>query len=351
MTPVVPSLTALAALLFAALLFEQHARRRAGYQLAWAIGATAFAGAAAAEALAASVGWSAPLYRVWYLSGAVWTAGWLGTGTILLLGKTRFGYWYAACLALAGLFTILVARRLEDPGAGPVALAYALAAWGAAAAIAWLTYLGDRRWTRVALSLTVATSALAVPLLAVAQLPDPGWAVDPATGAPVAILMPPALRLLTPLLNISGALALLSGALFSVYVFMPKRRVLPYSSDPDQRGDELIFNLLIAPVALAANFVGSLPLAARAWRAGTLNRRVPATGLIALGAFAPSVTDSLNRAGSTEGYELGKLVGALLLLAGFLSSVEDPDEVRLPLVGRPLRALLRRVRRGGRLVS
>ena len=30
---------------------------------------------------------------------------------------------------------------------------------------------------------------------------------------------------------------------------------------------------------------------------------------------------------------------------------QDPDEVRLPLVGRPLRALLRRVRRGGRLVS
>ena len=351
MTLLLPALTALAALLFAILLFEQHARRRGAYQLAWAIGATAFAVAAAAEALAATVGWSAPLYRAWYLSGAVWTAGWLGAGTILLLTKTRFGYWYAGCLALSGLFTILVARRLEDPSAAPIALVYALIAWCAAVTIGWLTYLGDQRWTRVALMLTTGLSVLAVPLLVFAHLPDPGWAVDPSTGAPIAVLMPPALRLLTPLLNISGALALLTGALFSVYVFMPKRRVLPYSSDPDQRGDELLFNLFIAPVALTVNFVQSVPLAVRAWRAGTLSRRVPATALIAFGAFAPSLTDSLNRAGSTEGYEVGKLIGALLLLAGFLVSVEDPSEVRLPLVGRPIRGLLRAVRGEGRLVS
>ena len=124
----------------------------------------------------------------------------------------------------------------------------------------------------------------------------------------------------------SGGLALLTGALFSVYVFMPKRRVLPYSSDPDQRGDELLFNLAIAPVALTVNFLRSLPDAWRLWRAGSLNRRVPATALIAIGAFVPSLTDTLNRAGSTEGYQVGKLVGALLLLAGFLTSVDAPAE-------------------------
>ena len=31
--------------------------------------------------------------------------------------------------------------------------------------------------------------------------------------------------------------------------------------------------------------------------------------------------------------EMGKLIGAALLLAGFLASVEDPDELRLPLDG------------------
>jgi hypothetical protein len=125
---------------------------------------------------------------------------------------------------------------------------------------------------------------------------------------------------------------------------MPKRRTLPYSSDPNQRGDELLFNLAIAPVAIIVNFFRSLPLAVRAWREGTLNRRVPATLLIALGAFLPSLTDTLNRGGSTEAYALGKLLGAGLLLIGFLVSVDEPSEISLPLVGAPLRAALRWVR-------
>jgi hypothetical protein len=265
----------------------------------------------------------------------------------LLLAKTRFGYWYTLCLGLSGLFTILVARRLEDPSAGPTAFVYSLTAWGAAIEIGWLSYMSDVRWVRIAVALTVVLSAIAVPLVVIAKLPQPGWATDPATGAPIALLLPPALRLLTPILNVSGGLALLTGALFSVYVFMPKRRVLPYSSDPDQRGDELLFNLAIAPVALTVNFVRSVPEAWRAWRAGTLNRRVPATALIALGAFVPSLTDTLNRVGSTEGYQVGKLIGAILLLCGFLASVKSPSEVRLPLFGRPVRVLLRWVRREG----
>ncbi|MCX5979279.1 MAG: hypothetical protein NTV67_01450, partial [Chloroflexi bacterium] len=169
-------LTTLTAALFAALLFNQYRFRRAPYQLACAIGATAFAAAAAAETLAGFIGWSEPLYRVWYLTGAVWTAGWLGTGTVLLLSKTRFGYWYSACLGLAGLFTILVARRLEDPAAGPTALVYALLAWSAAVSIAWLAYLGSTRWSGIAVGLVLLLSAVALPLVATAQLPAPGWA-------------------------------------------------------------------------------------------------------------------------------------------------------------------------------
>ena len=46
-------------------------------------------GASRAEAIAAAIGWSEPLYRAWYLTGAVWTAGWLGLGTAFLLGRTR----------------------------------------------------------------------------------------------------------------------------------------------------------------------------------------------------------------------------------------------------------------------
>ena len=73
------------------------------------------------------------------------------------------------------------------------------------------------------------------------------------------------------------------GAAFSIYIFMPKKRVLPYSLDPNQPGDHFLFNLLIAPVAILVNFFASLPSAGRALLAGQLHSRVPATILIASG--------------------------------------------------------------------
>ena len=92
------------------------------------------------------------------------------------------------------------------------------------------------------------------------------------------------------------------------------------------------------------NFVASLPGAVRALLTGRINSRVPATILIALGAFVPAVTDSLNRFGSTEWFQLGKLLGAVLLLAGFLVSTETFGEVRVPFTSIVLRASRREAR-------
>jgi hypothetical protein len=117
---------------------------------------------------------------------------------------------------------------------------------------------------------------------------------------------------------------------FSTYVFMPKRRVLPYSLDPNQPGDEFLFNLLIAPVAILVNLVASLPGAVRALVDGTIHSRVPATILIAVGAFIPTITDSLNRFGATELFQLGKFLGVIFLFAGFLVSIDVFREIRLP---------------------
>jgi hypothetical protein len=163
-----------------------------------------------------------------------------------------------------------------------------------------------------------------------ATLPPPGYALDPATGVPTAAILPPELRLLTPFMNITGAFALILGALFSAYVFMPKKRVLEYSLDPQQPGDQFLFNLLIAPVAILVNFAASLPGALKALFTGRINSRVPATLLIAAGAFVPTVTDSLNRFGSTEWFQVGKLLSVLFLLAGFLVSTETFSEIRVP---------------------
>jgi hypothetical protein len=286
--------------------------------------------ASGCEAVAGAGGWSEPLYRTWYLTGAVWTAGWLGLGTAFLLAKTRFGYSFALCLALAGLFTFLTWRRYDYPGSGIAPVVYLLGALGLALAVGVETYFQNTRWPLLAAAGVVGATALSIFLMATTALPAPGYALDPRTSIPTGELFPGSLRLLTPLLNITGGIALALGALFSAYVFMPKRRVLAYSLDPGQPGDQFLFNLVIAPVAIAVNFAASLPATLRDLVRGRLHSRVPATLLIAVGAIVASSTDSLNRFGSTELFQVGKFVAVLLIFAGFLVSIEIFRQFRVP---------------------
>src|ERR671910_2449126 len=123
-----PAVTSLFALIFSAALFDQWRVRRGSFQLIWGFGMLFYGIAAGAEALAGFGGWNEALYRTWYLTGAVWTAGWLGLGTAFLLGRTRFGYSFALCLFLAGLFTFLVRNRPEYAGAGSIPLLYFIGA-------------------------------------------------------------------------------------------------------------------------------------------------------------------------------------------------------------------------------
>jgi hypothetical protein len=330
-TALLPALTSLLAFAFAVMLLDQWLERRQGFQAVWCFGMLCYGLGAGAEAIAAASGWSEPIYRVWYLTGAVWTAGWLGLGTAFLLARTRFGYTYAFLLLLSGLVALMIRNSPTYAGAGPLPLLYLIGAVILALAIGVETYFQNPRWPRFAAGAIVGVTILSLVLMMLTPpLPAPGYALSPATGQPVGDAMPGYLRLLTPVMNIPGALSLLLGAVFSTYVFMPKRRVLPYSLDPNQPGDQFLFNLLIAPVAIVVNLVASLPNAFRELVGGRLHSRVPATILIALGAFFPTITDSLNRAGSTELFQLGKFLGVVFLFAGFLVSVEVFREIRVP---------------------
>lgn len=331
-----PTITAILAALFSLALIDQWRERRQAFQAIWAVGMACYAVAAGAEAIALAAGWNEVLYKAWYLTGAVMTAGWLGLGTAFLLGRTRFGFAFALCLFFAGLFTFLTSRRPEYAGVGLFPMIYFLGAGVLAFAVAMETYFQNTRWPRIAaLGVVGATVAGLVGAILV-TVPDPGYAVS-ETGAPLASAMPPALRLLTPFMNVTGAFALILGALFSAYVFMPKKRVLAYSLDADQPGDSFLFHAAISLIAIPVNFVASLGGAVRALFRGELNSRVPATILIAIGAFIPTVTDSLNRFGSTELYELGKLLGVVFLFAGFLVSTETFHEIRIPFTSIVLR--------------
>ena len=336
MSAVIPAITALLALVFAAALLDQWLERRRGFQLVWAAGMLFFGIASTCEALGALMGWSDPLYRTWYYAGAVLTAAWLGLGTAVLLGRTRFGFMYAVLVLLGGFIAFAARNRYLDAGSLPMLVLIGAAIAGAAIAIE--TYFQNERWPQIAALWVIVASAAAAYFAFFVPLAGPGFALDPRTGIPTGDAIPGGERIISLALNIPGGLSLALGALFSAYIFMPKKRVLDYSLDPAQSGDHFLFNLFIAPVAIVVNFFASLPGALKALFTGRIHSRVPATLLIAIGAIVASSTDALSRLGSTELFQLGQLVGVILIFAGFLVSIEAFHEIRIPFTHRVLRA-------------
>jgi hypothetical protein len=314
-----PLLACIASLLLAALVLEQWRRRRRAFQAIWGAGLAWYAISSGTQFAGAAFGWSPALYRLWYLFGAILVAAYLGMGTVSLLSRTGFGHFAGVSIALGGLFAPLSQLALIREGHptawSNVALVVGLsAATGAAviAATAWRREAG----AHVAMAILAAATLVAGWLFLTAALPAPGYALDPVTHVPVGRAVPGHLRILTGPFNIAGALCLVFGALFSVYVYMPKRKVIRGAVRAPVLGQ------LHRALAVVVNLVASLPLAARALAAGRLNSRVPATVLIALGGFVPSVTGGLERYGITWSFALGELLGVLLILAGFAVSEE-----------------------------
>ena len=334
---VLPLCSSVLSLVFCGLLVDQWRARRRSYQAVWAIGMLWYGLSAGTEFLGGAFGWSEPLYRAWYLIGAIWVAGWLGLGTVLLLGKTRFGYAFAGSLFLAGLFTALTQARYNYAGSGAAPAVYFAIAAVLAAAIVVDTFRRGSVWPRLAAAAMVAGTVASAVMMAVVSLPSPGWVVDPVTHIPTGDLFPGYLRLLTPFFNITGAFALVLGGVYSTYIFMPKRRAIRYSLTRSQSPVRYLGNLLVAPIAIVVNLAVSIPGAVAALLTGRLNSRVPATLLIAVGGLIPSITSGLNRFGDTSGFFVGELLGVVFLFAGFLVSIEVFSEIRVPFTGIVLR--------------
>ena len=335
---VLPLCSSVLSFVFFALLLDQWREKRRSYQAVWAIGMLWYAISAGTEFVGGAFGWSEPLYRTWYLIGAIWVAGWLGLGTVLLLGRTRFGYAFAGSLFLAGLFTALTEARYHYSGSGAAPLLYFGIAASLAVAIAVDTFRGGSTWSRLAAGAMVAGTVASAVMMATVSLPAPGWIVDPTTHIPTGDLFPGYVRLLTPFFNITGAFALVLGGVYSTYIFMPKRRLIRYSLDRGQTSARYLGNVLVAPVAIAVNLIVSLPEALAALVTGRLHSRVPATLLIAVGGLIPAITSGMNRFGATSGFFVGELMGVVFLFAGFLVSIEVFREIRVPFTTIVLRS-------------
>jgi hypothetical protein len=323
---VLPFMSSALSFVFAAMVADQWWRRRQPYQLVWTVGLLWYGISAGTEFLGGAFGWSEPLYRAWYLVGAFGVAAYLGLGTVYLLNRTRFGYFVAVSFVLAGMFSYLTAVKYTREGTPPsdaTVVAVVAATLASAVVLAIVTRL-RRRWIGHATAvILVAASAIVSVLTLTAPVAAPGYALD-ALGIPTGAAMPADLRILTPPFNIVGAFALVFGAVYSAYIFMPKVRVVRVTLDVP------IIGAVARAVAVVINFVASVPAAWRAFRAGTLNSRVPATLLIAIGGFIPGWTSGLNRFGITWSFYIGELLGVIFIFLGFLVSIEVFSDVRLP---------------------
>jgi hypothetical protein len=323
---VLPLCSSVVSLVFAAMVFDQWRQRPKPFQLVWTFGLLFYGVSAGTEFVGSAFGWSAPLYRAWYLIGAFYVAAYLGMGTIYLLSKTAFGYFAGVTVLLGGVLSLLFGKLYQ--GSGTVAgIAFAVAAVGAVAIIAATAV--RRPWAaHLTLAVLVIGSVAVAGLVLTAPLAGAGYALDAHTGVPVGSAFPGYARVLTAPFNIAGALCLVFGAGFSAYVYMPKNKILAAGKVTVP----VLAQLWYFAVAVV-NFFASLPGAVVALFARRLNSRVPATLLIALGGFIPGVTSGLNRFGITWSFFLGELLGVLLIFTGFLVSEEVFANLRLPALG------------------
>src|ERR1700687_1497290 len=109
----VATAAALVALAFSLWTFDGWLARRRRHDLAWSVALEMFALAAGALAAGAQGGWSGPVFRAFYLLGAIVNVPVLALGTVYLLAGVRRGDQAALIVAMFAAFAagVVVAAR------------------------------------------------------------------------------------------------------------------------------------------------------------------------------------------------------------------------------------------------
>lgn len=100
MVVVLPILAALVAFAFAARLARQFLARRRHHALAWALALALFGTASAMVSVGVAAGWSAPVFGIYWIAGALLNVPLLAVGQLMLLDARRTVlYWTMAGIA------------------------------------------------------------------------------------------------------------------------------------------------------------------------------------------------------------------------------------------------------------
>jgi MFS family permease len=200
MTPLntlVPLLSSIISFIFAVVLFKRYSDRGGAHLLLWGIGMVFFCIGGFCEAYSGALGANEIIFRIWYLSGAILVAAWLGQGTVYLLAK--------------------------------------------------------RKWANITMAILLGLSLFAAFRVFTAEL-DPSLmttSVNDGSELSSEAIITPGIRFpLTPIFNLYGTVALVGGAVYSAYIFWRKRILL----------HRTIGNIMIAVGALAVAFGGFLSL-------------------------------------------------------------------------------------------
>ena len=229
-----PFLSTLIMFTFTAAVLQRYWRHRVPHLLFWGVGLAMFGIGSAAEAYS-TFAWNGHVFRSWYAFGAMLNAAWLGQGTAFLLMRRVWAervLWVVLALSIVGVVGV------------------------------WLMPLDAGAFTTT------------LPLSAKEQyqqiLPEGAW-----------------VRLLTPIFNIYGLIALVGGALYSAWLF---------------------------------------------WRKRVMANRMMGNVIIAIGALVIGSASTLARFGIGDYLYLGELVAAALMFSGFLlaSARTEPRIVAVP---------------------
>ena len=92
---------------FGLVVLNQYRTRRKPYQAVWGAALVMFGLAALFEAIGLGAGWSAGVYRAYYLFGALLTVGWLGVGEVYLLAPRGWGHGAAAVMGALTVVSVV----------------------------------------------------------------------------------------------------------------------------------------------------------------------------------------------------------------------------------------------------